>query len=914
MSVQLIVYPQNYEGQYSTYSTPFYTEYVANYTFLSQTLTNVSKGTSQPWIEYQNTVQAINTWKGWYSDSSVYNVPPVPDISNGRLRLDSYSGGLGSWCGVQQLVTGLTQGAQYDITFDTAAASTGTLYFGNGSSSWTFAGTQFNALVVLQSYLNLAAGTHTITVTAPSTQAVLDIMYNNDDGTHIDLNFVSIKESVGSAPTVDTHADGQVILDLYEESNIPLSLSVDNFKNVAEKSQSYSKAFKLPSTKRNNKIFSSLFDVTRSVKSDVYAFNPYKKTKSILKEDGYTIFDGYLRLIDITEKEDEVSYNVNLYGDTITLSDTLKDKKFKDIDFSELEHTYDKDNIKLSTYDNNGVVLDTALTTSSFAYTAALGTGKTDVIKYPFVKWNGSTYLDGGNVVLQNLEDAFRPFINCKYLVDRIITEAGFTYNSDFLESTDFTKLFMDFNWGEGITPASYSDTIKVGTTYTPSDGYRNINYTTNQIPPHYDISTKKFTADQDNLTFSGSFSLVLLHTGGANEVVRMRWIHKDSAGTEINSSTSYHTIVDSGGVYPEWKHKSFNVTLNDTDTLELQTWLASSASNIDILKDYTNVPYGIYYVSRCSVQTSSIVSMLEALNIKRGDLGQWEFLKGLLTMFNLMVLQDKDNPANLIIEPYKAVFIDDSLSQYITHNTHDWTSKVDVSEMKLKPLPLKKRVLFDFVKEDKDYATGVYKNTTGYKYGSKEIDASSFNLLEGETKVEAKPFGATFIKPIFDNFTTEMTIPVIYTGKDDGTFEGFENKPRILYNNGRVTMANNTYYIPSQNGLTSENQSSFLQFSHLSEIPTTSNTKDYNFNTGQLIGSIGTTPVDNLFNEYWSHYYDELYDADTRTVTLKVYLNPSDISNFEFYDKIRIKNREYRVNKIDYKPYELSTVEFILI
>ena len=158
------------------------------------------------------------------------------------------------------------------------------------------------------------------------------------------------------------------------------------------------------------------------------------------------------------------------------------------------------------------------------------------------------------------------------------------------------------------------------------------------------------------------------------------------------------------------------------------------------------------------------------------------------------------------------------------------------------------------------------------------------------------------------------MTIPVIYSGKDDGTFEGYENKPRILYNIGRVTLSNNTYYIPAQNGQTSENQSSFGQFSHLTETPTTTNTKDYNFNTGQLIGSIGNTPIDNLFNTYWSPYYDELYNPDTKEVKLQIYLSPSDISNFEFYDKVRIKNALFRVNKIDYKPYEMSTVELILI
>ena len=48
--------------------------------------------------------------------------------------------------------------------------------------------------------------------------------------------------------------------------------------------------------------------------------------------------------------------------------------------------------------------------------------------------------------------------------------------------------------------------------------------------------------------------------------------------------------------------------------------------------------------------------------------------------------------------------------------------------------------------------------------------------------------------------------------------------------------------------------------------------------------------------------------------MTIKVNLNPADISNFRFNDKVQIKNRTFRVNKIDYKPNNLATVEFILI
>tara|TARA_Y100000401_G_scaffold39636_1_gene30111 strand:+ start:2440 stop:5211 length:2772 start_codon:yes stop_codon:yes gene_type:complete len=922
MSVQLILFPQNYQGQYNSTSIPYFNEYVSDYSFNIGTLGTGFSGSMLSFSDFLASgllPAPTNVWQQ-YNSTGVIGVADAATITNGKVIIDCANSSPASLSGIYQLISNLSIGASYELKIQRLAGTTGLSSIGHNTAI-TIGGTTYHP--ILHAGLPASIGTHTFTFTATQTEQILIINYVNDDNSNLEIGEVSIKESAGSAPTTTVFRDGQVICDLYDESNLPLSLSVDDFKNVHEKKQSFSKPFKLPATKRNNQIFSSLYDITKSVESDVYSFNPYKKTKCILKEDGYIIFDGHLKLIDIIEKEGEISYNVNLYSDTITLSETLKEKKFKHIDFSELDHDYNKSNIKASHFDNDGVTLTNSLSTDSFAYKASLGTGKTDVIKYPFCKWNGESYRDEvysltlGQLVpyiyLPRLEDAFRPFINCKYLLDKIIHDAGFTFNSDFLESNDFTRLFMDFNWGAGVSPLLFNDTMKISTSsYTIAAGFNNIRYDTGQIPPHYNTSTKVFTADQDNLTFSGQFSVVINHTGGADEVVKLRWIHKDSSGTEIDSETATFTITDTG--FPELKHKNLDVTLNNTDTLELQVFVASSASNLEILDDFFFSNIGITYTSDAVIETSSDVSFLDALNINRGELGQWDFVSGLFKLFNLMAIQDKDNPSNLIIEPYTDVFITAS-SQYITHNTHDWTDKTDASEMKLTPLKLQKKIEFNFAKEEKDYATQLYETTTGYKYGSRISDASVYNLLEGETKIEATAFAATFIKPIFENWD-EMIIPVIYTETESGEFQGFENKPRILYNVGRYTMANPYFYrFPSQAGEAAQYEQSFGQFSHFSEIPTTSNTKDYNFETQQIITSVGSVvPVDNLYNTYWAPYYDELYNPDTRQVNLKVYLTPSEIANFNFYDKVRIKNSLFRVNKIEYKPYELSSVELILI
>jgi len=918
MSVQLILYPQHHNG-YSFTTQNVFNEYVAD-GYFANGLDLVSGTThSQPSHAVLATTIPISAWRGWHSTGGGYSSTTAPSTGSAGLTLTSSSVDTSS-TGIFQLIGNLTAGVSYELTITISSFASGMLFLGNvWNSFWTVGGTGYANLANSSTAFvtgSVVAGkiTHTFTALGSGDNEVLVLDYQNDNGASLIIDSISIKETQAVPSGIYTDlSDGQVICDLYEDEAIPLSLSIDDFKNVAEKTQSYSKDFHLPNTKRNNKIFSHIFEVTRT--TDAFSFNPYVKTKAILKEDSYTLFEGFLQLIDINDKESEISYNVNLYSEVITLADTLKESNLYDLDFTELEHDYTSTQIKNS-WNNSG---------TGVSYNNAGTSGfrdANDTVKYPFIDWTHTFLMDANNLPeLNSLEEAFRPCIQVKYLIDRIFQSTPFTFQSTLFDSADFKKLYIDFNWGGDNAPFDIQNTENARTNVSTLAGgsYTTMPQANNNFNSDFGYSAGVYTAQYDNQTYDISFIFTtrLQNPTGSPQTFTgdSRWKIVKGGVTTYSNIQSFTSIIPASTTQDAIYSGSLVETLEDGDTLtpEFKESIAGSILWTSEPSATTGQTFDTVVSISSPIITTSII-----LQTLRGELSQWEFLKGIMTMFNLISISDRDNPNNIIIEPYADVFITNSDS-----TKHNWTDKVDVSEINLKPLSkLTKKTIFKFVEDEDDYAFNNYKNSVGgHLYGSKIYDASALTLLTGEEEIIAEPYAATVSKPLMP-YLTNFIVPAIYSLNDDGTTEGFENEPRILYNNGVKTLqVANTYKIPAQNGVVASTETDFLQFSHLTDIPTivssppvATDTRDFHFGECQLIQPIGDATINNLYNIYYSPYYDELYNSDTRIMTMKVNLTPADIQNFKFYDTVVVKNREYRVNKIEYKPNTLAKVEFILI
>jgi hypothetical protein len=909
MSIQLQVFPQWWNGIVNPPTAPA-PEMVTSPCYTKKDTANSDLTTGVGTTLVQNAINNVYSgmipgqWYGFYAAGSGIaagtSSPPIfPTV------LDR--GG----SGVMQKISGLIVGATYEFKI------TGPVNFGlNLRLALYVNNTQLGAA----SAASPSSSTYTKDFTATSVNDTIIVVYNTDTTDYKTINCFSVKQK--QTPSLINTSNGSVIVDLYDNEDIPLTFSADDFKNAAESVQSYSKAFNLPATKRNNKIFDNIFEVTRYVDGNSINFNPLRRTHATLKQDGIIIFEGFLRMLDVSEKDGEISYNVNIYSEVTALADSLKDRTFADLGFEELEHDYTWSNIRNSWNTSGSQITYTNSNTSGFRLSHR-------TLKYPFVDWNHQMPVDNGNYGtagnprLVNLEQAFRPWINIPYLISRIFQDSEFTYTSSVFDSNQWKYLYMDFNWGAETTGASpirmdfcnrASSLNAHNIAQHPSWSTIRLSVANGGNTDLWNNSLYRFVSDVNNLAVDVEYKIVLTNKPLPNIddwTTTMRVCKFNQLGVVLEVFDQQDVKIDrgdSGNI-----SGSFSTVLQNNEYIALQATTYNSDNDIQesaVTPSFLNVTY--------SNEASQVYTLLDSA---RADINQWEFIKGLMTMFNLIAIPDPDDPNNIIFETYEEIFqkIDNGKTLSARNITKDWTEKIDESTIKSEILSdLAKNMVFRYAEDEDDAAFRIYKrDSAGFLYGSKEATEPDLNLLTGTEEIIAEPFAATVMKPLMPQYG-ELVTPSIYGLNDEGLTEGIDNLPRIMFNNDRIDFNSLTYYVPAQNGGSAVTaQDSYLQFSHtfhLSNPAPSSTSADLNFGICPLIPPTWTPTANNLFNLYWAPYYFELYNPNTKVVTLKIKLTGADIAAFKFNDHIMIKNRAYRCNKIDYKPNDLSTVELILL
>ena len=631
-------------------------------------------------------------------------------------------------------------------------------------------------------------------------------------------------------------------IDLFKDENINVSSSIQNIQDLSKVYTDFSQSFTVPATSNNNAIFEYFYE------NDVDNKIDHNLRRYAYIEIGLTPFrSGKIQLEGSSIKDGKVEhYTVTFYGDLISLKDTFSNKKLSDLNYSAISNPYNAAGVKAR-------LTDTA----------------TDYdVRYPLITskdlW---TYGDASSTDLSTstgrlVWTELFPAIKVSKIFEAIATDFSLTFNSNFLNSDLFKKLFLWCKNTENLdeklngNSLTYSATeVVLGTSgYAPEpiydsgkfnlvglnigiwvkyNMYFNLDYISVGTAVNLDIDVYKnelFSHTIQTVSTSNNSTLINVTEGNTefNEVVTLR------VKTDVNCDIKYNVVVE--------KFYINNFTAFDGGVIARQTNLFSLTSGVNSI--FTNVP-----------------------NITVAD-----FFSGILKQFNLTCYATGINTFQ--IEP-----IDD---WYSKGAVIDITKHIDVDTISVDRLPLYKNISFNYEKSE-----SFINRQFGDLYGREWGDTSLNYDYDGGDYAVKLPFENLE----FQKFsTTPMQVGYSVTKAPD--FKSYIPKPVLLYYNGAMTTAIRFY-----DGTTETTETNLALFGN----DLSYNNQIYSLNFAPETSTWYDKPIENsLFANYYFGYLSNLFNTKNRLTKLSAYFPISLITSLKLNDRLVIKDKRYLINSIN--------------
>jgi hypothetical protein len=725
------------------------------------------------------------------------------------------------------------------------------------------------------------------------------------------------------------------LIDIDQALPFPLTFNIADIRDVSARKGNKSKTITVPGTNANSAIFRSIFLLTYSderttTNSVILDFDPSIKATARYYNNGILEFNGIAQLQECKLKDGTWSFDLTLVSDTIDYISRMNKVKINELDFTEFNHALTKAN-QFETW--NGFNQINGASTSIKTGTDWDGVGYYyGLIDYGYRHHPTPDKFDC---------DEIAPQVFVYTILKKLFEYAGITWNSRFLESQRFKKLLMAYFGGNfpTITPAqqandsvlakeinnasgfivngsnqandlggglvsfsnvSISDIVDVAVTSDP------IGQTTSTIPfvinagttGMYTVEYKgdhqlevKFDQTTTN-SFKFALNLLIFKNG---TIISNDVIYQDSIVSVIGDYSNTFTFNYS---------RQINCTINDQIrfgvTLVIQNavsfgGVASLTRTIELTSTGTQVNFLKTIQELLPGGTVAIGSFLPDMT---GDV----FLKGLITMFNLMVKPATDNPSVLEIEP---------LSEFYTSSQDalDWTQLVDYSqELNVQPTInyASKEYNFDF-KQDADYWNTKYQNEFLDNYGEFQILSQSQYATQ-ITKM-ALPFSQ---KPLVEGHPS-LIIPASYQVNFDANANGQvvpkKGSAFIVYV-GRMRSATWKYHDEFN---TQHNLTEYPYVGHLDDIDFPSS--DLNFGVPETVYYPATVYTNNNLIQYHNTFIQELVSRYGKLLTCYAKIDTSIINTLDFRNLININGVVYRLQKIsDYDSTKERTTQIELL
>lgn len=685
-----------------------------------------------------------------------------------------------------------------------------------------------------------------------------------------------------------------VELDLYEADPIKITKSIQSVEDPQATTSSFSQTYKIPYTNNNGKFFKSVFNVNSN------DFNPVKKANAYINVNGAYFISGNIRLNNIitNASNGKIEYEVIFYGQTSTFASVVGPRDLSQISMVEYTHTSSYTNITNSWVNGlfNG---DIVYPLAEWGYTYNQTTKQPTVTTLArYNTTNGVKGFTNSNNPLDTKQ--FKPAIRTKVIWDKIFKDAGFTYTSNFLNSSFFRSIYMISTNSASVTAESElrSDVvlknkgmdvsgvndIEFGVVTYDNANAINVSNSTYVAPytGNYKIQMEllanystPYYNPEDNYVIIGlevlSNGVLISATDG----------YLYGIGGAQNSSYIYTTIFQGPyGVYLEGTTFTFDVNLTAGSVLTFRIYPGYGGINSFELSNESKI---------------RIIGpdVLDPAGYLPTQYKQLDFIKGINDRFKLMWEPDPQNPTNFFIEPWIS-WINGGVQK-------DWTDKLDESsDITITPLFSTQPREYVFKdSEESDLYNFAYQQTNKETFGQLNKD-SGIEIITGSKEIKSI-FAPLQVAPIGNS--DDFLIP--HFAKDTETErQPIQVKPRLGFYNGLVS-APVTWYM--KNGATSVPKTSYPLLSNFDSYPFNTASFDISWNNvpqfwnpalnlgpsatgGTMVPFDGRT-AKTSYNNYWNSWFESTYDPYGRIMKGVFALDSVDIQNLAFNDKIFIKD-----------------------
>jgi hypothetical protein len=682
-------------------------------------------------------------------------------------------------------------------------------------------------------------------------------------------------------------------LDLSQDLSSEFTYAIDDIQDFASRNTNFSKTIVLPGNAVNNKLFGHIFEFGSSnfyneLDDNVgYNFNATKAAPCVIYVDKIQIFKGILRLLEITIDRGTIEYECAVFGELGGFVNAIGNAKLEDLDFSQYDHAWTYTNIVNSWNQASGT------TANGYGYF------------YPLIDYGQVSHSNKKNWQFS----AFRPAMFVKEYMDKIITNAGYTYESQFF-NTDFFRRLVIPNNQKAIKKSTTTGLNAAATVQTY--------YNTTEVK-WTPISLGNFTINGTNDTFTyssatpftGTITLSMLGQVLSNGTILEFQLRKNA--TAIGSYTASPNLGD----YFDFTIELSNQTIAQNDTISVH--IISDIGGSGILVD--------------SGQLLIISTTPQLVPLNYGDtiiindtlpkgIFQRDFLSSVVKLLNLYIVEDTTLDKHLIIEPFinfyegtsnflqvndleenllidnqDLLLLDDSFAQHI-----DWSDKVDRNKpMKITPMGELNGRYFEYkYKSDSDYYNEDYSKRYNEGYAD-FIEDTGFEFSTDKQTAELI-FSPTVIVGYQNEDKRFSTIFKLSNTQNNQSEDKMESNIRIFQ--VRKITGVSGWHIRRDNGNEGDELFSYGWGGHL-DNPNTP-TSDLNFGVPKEIYFTLSSqyPTANMYNAFWSSYVAEITDKDSKLLSCYLYLKLTDIFSLDFSKLIYIDGSLWRLNKvIDYNP-----------